>query len=377
MRNPILDPAKVSATKPASRTGSKRRDSPMRDLFAREYLKDFNATQAAVRAGYSRKTAASQGQRLLKSARIGTAIARHQAKLLKKEHSSVENIVRALAAIAFLDPGQLFNKNGALLPMSRIPEEARRGLTGFKIKELFDSDSGKERYIGRRYKLDFTGKIKALAVLGKYLKMFPKTDGVAGKRGKPWNPAEQMSIEQVRHILDSSTSESQTPLKPPPPKLVAKPPSRAGMKGRGSFMRDRFSIEYLKDFNATQAAVRAGYSAKTAASQGQRLLKSAAVGEAIAEATERLLKKNEVTVERVLEELAEIAFLDPIVFFDDNGHLLPINNIPENARRALASFTVEESCDCDGHRRGKTHVGFGFCSKLAALELLGKIERRF
>lgn len=273
----VLDPPKVSA-KRALRAGKKRRGSPLRDRFAREYRKDFNATQAAVRAGYSPKTAASQGQRLLKSPAVGTAIARAQASLLKKEESSVENIVTELARIAFLDPGQLLDKKGVPLPIHQMPEEARRGLTTLEIKELFNSHSGKKRRTGQQYKLSFTGKIKALALLGKYLNMFPKTGGVAGK---PRNPAEKLSIEQVRYILDES-SETQTPAKPPLAKRVGRPPLRAGMKGRGSFVRDRFAIEYLKDFNATQAAVRAGYSPKTAASQGQRLLKSAGVGKAIA-----------------------------------------------------------------------------------------------
>jgi phage terminase small subunit len=110
-------------------------------------------------------------------------------------------------------------------------------------------------------------------------------------------------------------------------------------------MRRQFPIEYLKDFNATKAAVRTGYSAKTAASQGQRLLKSAVVCEAAAEATARVLTNSEVTRERVLKELAAIAFLDPIVVFDDNDRLLPINQISEDARRALARIKIEESRD--------------------------------
>ena len=68
-------------------------------------------------------------------------------------------------------------------------------------------------------------------------------------------------------------------------------------------MRDRFSNEYLKDLNATKAAIRAGYSAKTAASQGQRLLKSAAVREAIKEATARLRTMREVSPQRIIREL--------------------------------------------------------------------------
>ena len=342
----------------------------MRDRFAREYLKDFNATQAAIRAGYSAKTAASQGQRLLKSPGVGTRIARDRAKLLGKEESSVENTLRGLATMAFMDPGQLLDKNGIPLPIHRMPEEARR-CANVEIEELFESRSGRKRSTGHHYKLSFTGKIKALAMLGKYVKMFPKT-GRARQRGKPRNPAEQLSIEQVDAILDGSIK-IQTQPKPPPLKRVGQPPSRVGMKGRGSFMRDRFAIEYLKDFNATQASVRAGYSEKTAASQGQRLLKSAGVGKAIADAAAKPLEKTEVTAERVREELEAIAFLDAIECLDDKGNLLPINKMPENVRRAITSFTIK-GYDCECHRHKKAHVySFKICDcRTAALELLWK-----
>jgi phage terminase small subunit len=128
------------------------------------------------------------------------------------------------------------------------------------------------------------------------------------------------------------------------------------MKGRGSSMRERFPIEYLKDWNATQAAIRAGYSRKTAGSQGERLLKSAGVRKAIDEAAAKLLNKTDVTVKRVMEELDAIAYLDPKECVDDNNHSLPINEISENARRAIASFTIEVLRDCDCHRCNRTHV---------------------
>jgi len=266
----------------------------MRDSFAREYLKDFNATKAAVRAGYSPKTAASQGHRLLKSASVGSAIARTKSKLLEKEEASVENIVRALNSIAFFDPGDLFDKKGAMLPLHRIPEETRRALTVIQIRELPDSRAGEKKPIGPGYKFESIARVRALSMLIKY--HFPQVGKVAGKGPNPPTSAtpHRLRLEDIHEILDRSANGIRTASKLRPPKPVATPPSRTGMKGRGSFMRDRFCIEYLKDFNATQAAGRAGYSRKTAASQGQRLLKSAVVREAIAEKTARLLEKIEL-----------------------------------------------------------------------------------
>lgn len=72
----------------------------------------------------------------------------------------------------------------------------------------------------------------------------------------------------------------------------------------------RFVEEYLVDLNATQAAIRAGYSARTAEQQGPRLLGNAGVAAAIREAQARRSARTEVTQDRVLQELARIGFAD-------------------------------------------------------------------
>lgn len=73
-------------------------------------------------------------------------------------------------------------------------------------------------------------------------------------------------------------------------------------------MRERFVDEYLVDLNATQAAIRAGYSPKTAYSMGQRLLKDVEVQAAIQEARARREKRTEITQDRVVREIADNAF---------------------------------------------------------------------
>jgi len=65
--------------------------------------------------------------------------------------------------------------------------------------------------------------------------------------------------------------------------------------------------EYVVDLNATQAALRAGYSPKTAYSQGQRLLKDAEVASLIADKTQKTATRLELTAEMVLNGLMEIA----------------------------------------------------------------------
>lgn len=71
-----------------------------------------------------------------------------------------------------------------------------------------------------------------------------------------------------------------------------------------------FVEEYLKDLNATQAAIRAGYSAKTAQEQSSRLLSNVMVQEAVQRAMDARAKRTEITQDRVLRELARIGFSD-------------------------------------------------------------------
>lgn len=71
--------------------------------------------------------------------------------------------------------------------------------------------------------------------------------------------------------------------------------------------QQRFVSEYLIDLNATQAAIRAGYSAKTGYAQGCRLLKDAEVQQAIAEQQEQRQERLEITQDDVIRGLWRIA----------------------------------------------------------------------
>lgn len=74
--------------------------------------------------------------------------------------------------------------------------------------------------------------------------------------------------------------------------------------------QQRFCDEYLLDLNATQAAIRAGYSEKTAQEQGSRLLSNVMVKSYVEERMKQREKRTEVTQDRVLAELAKIGFSD-------------------------------------------------------------------
>ena len=102
----------------------------------------------------------------------------------------------------------------------------------------------------------------------------------------------------------------------------------------------RFVAEYLKDLNATQAAVRTGYSAKSAPSQASRLLTNAKVARAVAEGKAKQLESADISATRILEEMKRIALVDVREFFDEHGCAKPMRELSADQGSALAGFEV-------------------------------------
>ena len=104
----------------------------------------------------------------------------------------------------------------------------------------------------------------------------------------------------------------------------------------------QFINEYLVDFNATKAAARAGYSAKTAYSQGQRLLKNVEIQEALVQRRQEIFDANDLTPEKVVAELVKVAFASMSTYTSWGPlgvKLVASNELPEGAAAAVAEVT--------------------------------------
>ena len=138
--------------------------------------------------------------------------------------------------------------------------------------------------------------------------------------------------------------------------------------------QERFVQEYLKALNATQAAKVAGYSDKTAHVQGSKLLKHPKVREAVAAAQRERAERTAITADAVLEELWRIARSDITKALDGKGNLLPVSEMPPEAKAAIASLDTDELFEGKGDER--TQVGLSRkvrnWDKVKALELVGK-----
>jgi len=104
-----------------------------------------------------------------------------------------------------------------------------------------------------------------------------------------------------------------------------------------------FCKEYLIDKNATQAAIRAGYSKKTAESIGYENLRKPQIESRITKELAEQQDRTEVTADRVIAEIAKLAFIDVRRLYDDNDNLIPICDLPPEVSCAIARVDVSVS----------------------------------
>ncbi|MCJ7828615.1 MAG: terminase small subunit [Dehalococcoidia bacterium] len=146
----------------------------------------------------------------------------------------------------------------------------------------------------------------------------------------------------------------------------------------------RFVEEYLVDLNATQAAIRTGYSQKTAEVQGCRLLRNVKVVEAIAAAQTKRSERLEITLDKWLRELAIIGFSDieNYINIDDYGCIVAktFEQMPKDSSRALEVCEEVRTIKEDPGTKDKkgeatilnSRIRFKLHDKLGALEKIGK-----
>lgn len=145
---------------------AERKLTPKQQKFVDEYLTDLNATQAAIRAGYSQKTAKEQAARLLTNVNIAAEIERQRKKTQKKLEIRRERVIEELAAIAFAngtDYAKIISVDGqasvAFTPTENLTPEKRKAIAGIK-----ETQSGME--------VKLHDKLRAIEMLDKYLGLF-------------------------------------------------------------------------------------------------------------------------------------------------------------------------------------------------------------
>jgi len=130
-----------------------------------------------------------------------------------------------------------------------------------------------------------------------------------------------------------------------------------------------FCVEYLTDFNATQAAIRAGYSKQTARQQGDRLLSNVDIQKEISEQVEDLLTKAKIPLKRqIYNYWITRAFYDITEILDINGEL----KMTTEQLREKGLHVVIDSINTKINAQGEKTIVYKFADKDKAVEMLQK-----
>lgn len=133
----------------------------------------------------------------------------------------------------------------------------------------------------------------------------------------------------------------------------------------------RFVDEYLVDLNATQAAIRAGYSAKTANREGTRLLSNAVIFEAVSSAKAARSERTKIDADWLLRRLADEAEADVADLYDEHGYLRLVSEWPAIWRKGLVAGLDVEEIKSDGVTIGIIRK-VKLSDRVKRLELIGK-----
>lgn len=141
--------------------------NPKQQLFVEEYLKDLNATQAAIRAGYSERTAHSQGPRLLEVVEVQAAIRAAQAERSQVTKIDAAYVLNRLGEIDQMDALDILDQEGSVKPIREWPKVWRQMISGMDVMEIAIGDSEKRMAVVKKIK--WPDKIRNLELIGRHV----------------------------------------------------------------------------------------------------------------------------------------------------------------------------------------------------------------
>lgn len=153
------------------------------EMFCREYLIDLNATQAAIRAGYSEKTSNEQGARLLANVSVQNRISELKAQRNDRIDVDADYVLKRLFEIDQMDVLDILLANGELKPIAQWPKVWRTTMSGMDVTEMAGDAAGLLK------KIKWPDKVKNLELLGKHVTVQAFKDNVknelVGPNGLP------------------------------------------------------------------------------------------------------------------------------------------------------------------------------------------------
>ncbi|HHG4778633.1 TPA: terminase small subunit [Pseudomonas aeruginosa] len=138
-------------------------------LFVDEYLIDLNATQAAIRAGYSTRRAAEIGYQLLQRPEVAQAIQAAMAERSRRTEVEADYVIRRLREIDEMDVLDILEDDGSFRSIRDWPKAWRQFLSGIEIAELFEGRGDDRRIAGVLRKVKWPDKLRNLELLSRHV----------------------------------------------------------------------------------------------------------------------------------------------------------------------------------------------------------------
>lgn len=141
--------------------------------FCREYVKDFNGTQSAIRAGYSKKTANEQASRLLANVNIQTFLSELKTKLANRQEITAERILAEFGKIAFSSIAHMHNTWISRKEFEELTDDQKDCIESIKtrVRTVIGED---EPYAIEEVQIKLYDKQRALENLGKYVGLYER-----------------------------------------------------------------------------------------------------------------------------------------------------------------------------------------------------------
>jgi len=166
---------------------TQKKMTPKQERFVSEYLIDLNATQAAIRAGYSEKGATVRGSELLANRNVADAVAVAKEKRSKRTEITSEAVLAELGKIGFANTEDYIRvtpDGDPYIDLSSLTREQAAAISEVAVDDHVEGRGQDSRTI-RKVRIKFHDKKGALVDIGKHLGMFPSKVEVGGPGGGP------------------------------------------------------------------------------------------------------------------------------------------------------------------------------------------------
>jgi len=143
------------------------------EQFCQQYVIDLNGTKAAIRAGYSKRTANEQASRLLANVNIKERIAQLQAEIAERNQLKADDIIQELRALAFWNIKDFLKPSNVIKDMTKVKRDVSKPVVGIKTKETRLTVGGATT-TEVTTELKLADKRAALVDLGRHIGIFEK-----------------------------------------------------------------------------------------------------------------------------------------------------------------------------------------------------------